>query len=291
MFAHILIHPRTLLRLEQFIKNPTHGLMLLGPEGAGKKALAEVAAAAVLGIDLNKLNTYPYYTLLNPEDNSITIESIRALEQVLKLKTSSKNNKEIRRVIIIIDAGRMRNEAQNAFLKNLEEPPADTLIIMSAEDNGDLLSTIYSRMHKVEVLPVSETQATDYYKQKGIASAEITRNYALSQGQAGLLNALLQNESHPLKDAVESAKKLLSLPAGERLLQTDEISKDRVAVSLLLNALSRITHAALMQAGKTNNTAAVERWSASLLAVQSAIKATQHNANTKLLLDHLFLSL
>lgn len=291
MFEDLLIHPRTLLQLEQFVKRPTHGLILVGPEGAGKKALAELVAVAVLGIPASKLSAYPYYSVVNPDDASIPIDSIRALEQVLKLKTPTKDGKEIRRIITIIDAGRMRFEAQNAFLKNLEEPPADTLIIMTAEANGDLLPTIYSRMVRIEVLPVSENQAEEFYKQKGTPALMITRNYALSQGQVGLLNSLISDEAHPLKDAVETAKKLLSMPTGERLLQTDELSKDKVTLGLLLNALGRITHAALMQAGKTGNQAAVERWKNSLASVQSAIKAMSHNANPKLLLDDLLLSL
>jgi hypothetical protein len=291
MFDDLLIHPRTILQLEQFINHPTHGLILVGPEGAGKKVLAEAVAAIVLGVQPDKLCLYPYYSIVNPEDNSIPIDSIRALEQVLKLKTPNNGDKEIRRVITIIDAGRMRNEAQNAFLKNLEEPPADTLIIMTAEANGDLLSTIYSRMISIEVLPIGEHQAVEYYSQKGVKASEIAKNYALSQGQAGLLDSLLMDESHPLKEAVELAKKLLSMPAGERLLQTEEISKDKVAVSLLLNALSRITHAALIQAGKSGNTSAIDRWKASLSLTQRAIQSFNQNANTKLLLDHLFWSL
>jgi len=292
MFENLLIHPRTRRQLEQFIAKPSHGLILTGPEGSGKKALAHTIAAALLNVDSNKLENYPYYTLTNPEDPSITIDEIRTLQKLLTLKTPAVKGLNIRRVLTIIDAGRMRFEAQNAFLKSLEEPPTDTCIILTAEANGDLLETIYSRVQRIDILPVSEAAAKDFYGKKGVTASELARNYALSQGQAGLLSSLLKAETEqPLKEWVETAKQLLSKPASERILQTDSISKDKVGIILLLDALARIAHAALVQASKADSGAAIKRWKNSLESIQAAREAMTHNANTKLLVDHLLLSI
>ena len=291
MFDGLLLHPRTHKQLEAFIANTSHGLILTGPEGAGKRHVAKAVAAAVLGLDAHKLDKHPYYSLTDPSDSSITIDEIRALQRLLTLKTPS-TAEGIKRVITIIDAGRMRQEAQNAFLKSLEEPPADTLIILTADASGDLLDTIFSRAQKIEVLPVSEPMAQAFFAENGVPAVELARNYALSQGQAGLLSSLLnRDETHGLKAAVDEAKQLLAKPAGERLLRSDELAKDKPAMILLIDALGRITHAALMSASKADNMTAVKRWKASLAAVQDAREAMKYNANTKLVLDNLFLSL
>lgn len=290
MFETMLIHPRTRAQLTAFVTNPSHGLILTGPEGAGKKALAALVAALLLKTD--KLSSYPYYSLIDPVDHTITIDEIRELQKLLTLKTPAVEHSTIRRVITILDAGRMRFEAQNAFLKNLEEPPVDTCIILTAEASGNVLETMYSRVQRIDILPVSESNAREYFTQHGIAAAEITRNYALSQGQVGLLHSLLSKEAeHPLQVWVDTAKQLLAKPAGERLLQTDELSKDKVGITLLLDAFGRIAHAALMGASTSGSTVAIARWQQSLQAVQEAQSALIHNANTKLLLDHLLLSI
>lgn len=292
MFDDLLLHPHTRLQLEQFVANPSHGLILTGPEGSGKRFIARAVAAALLHVKPGKLTQYPYYSLTDPSENSITIDEIRALQKLLTLRTPQGNNGGISRILTIINATRMRFEAQNAFLKSLEEPPADTCIILTAEANGDLLETIFSRLQRIEILPVSEAMAKVFYSKLGTPATELARNYALSQGQVGLLNSLLSKEAdHPLKAWVETGKAIYAKSPNERLLQTDELSKDKPGVLLLLNALGRIAHAALVGASKAGNTKAAQRWQNSLKAVQAAQIALGSNANLKLVLDNLLLNL
>jgi DNA polymerase-3 subunit delta' len=292
MLDNLLIHPRTRLQLETFLAHPTHGLILTGPDGSGKQTLAIAVAALILNKNsAEALNLYPYYSVTDPVEATITIEEIRTLQKLLTLRTPKVAGQTLRRILCVIDAGRMRIEAQNAFLKSLEEPPADTLIIFTAEANNSLLPTIFSRLQQIEVLPVSETTAQAFYKQQGISTSLITKNYALSQGQVGLLHSLLTDTEHPLKNSVETAKLLLSKIAAERLELVDELSKDKVAISLLLNSFARITHAALFAAGKTNNQSNITRWKQCSALIQKTNEAMTHNANTKLLLDKLLLNL
>ncbi len=292
MFNELLIHTRTRLQLDQFLSRPTHGIILTGPTGSGRATLARALAAALLHLpEASKLESYPYFSLVDPSENTITIDEIRGLQKLLTLRTPRGQSGAIQRIIIIVGAERMRSEAQNAFLKSLEEPPADTCIILTSEGNGGLLPTIYSRVQQIEILPVSEEQAHAYFTKRNMIAADFASNYALSQGQVGLLCALIDKKEHELRSGVEMAKKLLRASIGERLLQSDELSKDKQGLVILLNSLQRIAHAALLAASKTNKKESIKRWHDCMSAIQRATKSLEYNANTKLLIDDLLLNL
>ncbi|MBU0742914.1 hypothetical protein KKA85_01500 [bacterium] len=62
---------------------------------------------------------------------------------------------------IVGDANRLRTGAANAFLKMLEEPPADALIILLTSLRGGLLPTIRSRCQLVQFEPYAEDELGD----------------------------------------------------------------------------------------------------------------------------------
>jgi hypothetical protein len=290
MFDDLLLHTRTRTQLEAFVKKPGHGVVLQGPLGSGKEYTAQHLAASLVGLSTpEELARYPYASIINPETPTITIDEIRAAQNLMVLKVP-RGKTDIRRIIIVIDAGRMRSEAQNAFLKTLEEPPADTCIILTASGEK-LLPTITSRTRSIAILPVSKSQATAYYASRGVPSIQLARQFSLSQGQAGLLSALVNDDAHALSGWVQTAKEVLTEPAGRRLLRTEALSKDKTAIRLLLDALNRIAHSALIQAASQNKQPAVDRWMRTQANVQKTVAALQYNASTKLLLDDLFLNL
>lgn len=75
-------------------------------------------------------------------DSSHGIESIREIIHFLTIQTTKKGEL---RAVVVEDAHLMTPEAQNAFLKTLEEPPRDTIIILTAPRDDLLLPTITSR--------------------------------------------------------------------------------------------------------------------------------------------------
>lgn len=285
----LLLHPKTSKQIEAVLKRPPHGLIITGENGSGKDTLARYLAAQLLNIAPGKLEHYPYLRIVDSDDSYIGIEQIRQLQQFLKLKVPS--DKGINRVLVIPRAGRMRHEAQNALLKTLEEPPAGTILILTAESTDRLLLTIASRCRELPVMPVSLAGAREYFAGKGISESKLAGAHALSMGQAGLLTALLGNETHPLKEQVELAKELLGMSPGKRLMMTESVGKDRDAARVLINAIRRITHAGIAAAGRKPDNTAAGKWLARQSEVIRSAEDLEKNANVKLLLTDLFIKL
>ena len=93
----------------------------------------------------------PYYQIKINNANNIKINSIREINKFLALNYNEINY----RGIILIDAHKMSTEAQNAFLKNLEEPPENAIFLLLSDQPELLLSTIKSRCWTVNFAPLS----------------------------------------------------------------------------------------------------------------------------------------
>lgn len=93
----------------------------------------------------------PYHKINIANANNIKINSIKEINKIISL-----NFDEITyRGIIISDAHKMSIEAQNAFLKNLEEPPEGIIYILLTDNPDNLLTTIKSRCWEINFAPLS----------------------------------------------------------------------------------------------------------------------------------------
>lgn len=86
---------------------------------------------------------HPDVTWVRPESKSrvITIDQMRAVMQTIHLKPSQASWK----VSVVVAAERMNPAAANAFLKTLEEPPLNSILVLLSADPERLLETIHSR--------------------------------------------------------------------------------------------------------------------------------------------------
>lgn len=109
----------------------------------------------------------------------ISIDDVRDVEEMLLMKPFDIN----KRVVIIIDAEAMTEEAQNAFLKVLEEPPRDTTIILTSSQPERLFSTIRSRCQKITFKRLSREEIKGYLlKKEKLTDEEIDLICLLSNG-------------------------------------------------------------------------------------------------------------
>ncbi|HEX5132364.1 MAG TPA: hypothetical protein VFX92_07745 [Candidatus Krumholzibacteria bacterium] len=105
-------------------------------------------------------------------------------------------------VFIFVDAHAMREEAQNALLKLVEEPPAHAAVIFVTPNQEAMLYTIRSRCQRVRFFPlkrpVLERILTGYY---GVDAAGARRAAALAQGSVTRARALLDSADLGDRDA------------------------------------------------------------------------------------------
>lgn len=128
-----------------------HALLLTGTPKDGTHALALQLAEELNGAKADSLETLQHHTcrVLRPGSKirSISIESVRSVEPFLTLRAAEGDTK----LVILVDADRMMEEAANAFLKTLEEPPPQTLIVLITELPNQLLQTILSRCVRLDL--------------------------------------------------------------------------------------------------------------------------------------------
>ncbi len=94
---------------------------------------------------------HPDFLLISPEGGQIRIEKVRAIDDVLSFKAFEGR----RKAVIVDEADNMNPYAANAFLKTLEEPPQDSLIILISSNPDRLPDTIISRCSRVNFTPLS----------------------------------------------------------------------------------------------------------------------------------------
>ncbi len=280
MATELLLHPNTASQAAKLIENTAHAVLVTGPLGAGKTSLSEYIASQIL--KAREPSTQPYYKKIDASEGD-GIAQVRDIRKFLSLKTTGANI--IRRVVVVENVDMLGGDAQNALLKTLEEPPLDTVIVLTACQQGRVLDTIRSRVNVLAILPLTKSVCMDY---QGYSAVELQKAFAFSGGLAGSFVALLNNgQDHPLVQSVAIAKTFLGQTVFERLCSSEAIAKEKQEVEKLLIGLEMCLHAALTQ----SKTGAIKPVHTKLATVDSARRAFSNNANTKLLLTSLAVTL
>ena len=104
----------------------------------------------------------------------------------------------VRRVVVVRDADRMREDQYSALLKAIEEPGASTVWVLTTARLHRLPATIRSRCQRVRFTPLAETTITAFLERRaGTAAGEARLLGALASGS--LARALMLREQRPLE--------------------------------------------------------------------------------------------
>src|SRR5438105_15566800 len=141
-----------------------HAYLISGSPGSGKRLLAAELANLVNGTEARDVFSASARELsvAEPESKSrrIVIEQVRALEHALQMRATAGR----RKVAIIAEADRLQPHAANAFLKTLEEPPKDSLLLLLSALPEALPETILSRCIALPLARDGQRQPSDEEK-------------------------------------------------------------------------------------------------------------------------------
>lgn len=161
-----------------------HALLLSGPEGLGKLAFAHALAHSLLcstpdehgkacghcdSCKLLHAGTHPDFLYLAPEspEKAIKVDDIRQLCQALTLTSQYEGYK----VVIIASADNMNVNAANSLLKTLEEPGANTVLVLESSRTYRLPVTIRSRCQTVKFLIPKPELAQQWLESQSVENA------------------------------------------------------------------------------------------------------------------------
>jgi DNA polymerase-3 subunit delta' len=190
-----------------------HAFLLHGPAGVGKRTAAFGLAAALLG-DTRRVEsrTHPDLYVLEPLGEMIRIDDVRALRRDLHMRPFEAE----RRVYLVLDADRMNEEAADALLKDLEEPPPYAVLVLVAAELGPLPPTIRSRCQLVPFRRLSERAVGEWIAAQApdLSDDEVGVLARASAGRLDRARRLLDADAAARRDALIAAARSVYLEAA-----------------------------------------------------------------------------
>jgi len=254
-------------------------------------------------------SSHPDIIQIRPTGVYIRIDQIRKLLTDLSMKPYEAQT----RVVILSDAQRMNPEASNALLKMLEEPPDNTILILTATATTDLLATIVSRCQHIRFRPISTGRlATKLQKDHGIDPDHAQCLSILAGGSLSKADALYRKNWTNRRNWLIRASGILAQglarqpSISERFAVARELSTDRELAVEALSVLKTVfrdilvcrfqsadifnpdlSHQIRQTAQRMDEDAAM----AGIRAIDGAQKNILSNSNARLTLEALFLTL
>ncbi len=174
----------------------THAHIFVGEKGIGKSILADEISARLLNLDHPRDHVDIIHCTLDKGKSSIGVNTIRTIIEECNKKPFEGDKK-----VIIIDSGdKITFQAQNAFLKTIEEPPANVFIFILCEELDGILDTIKSRccIHKLRPLTDKEMDLFMVKKFPYISAEELKLVKSFGKGIPGQAEKLIENKDFQL---------------------------------------------------------------------------------------------
>ena len=242
-----LTHLKNALKKDQI----SQAYMLIGEPGMGKKTIAESFAESIL-CEERKPGEYEHcgkcrschqvetgnhpdcIFVTHEKSNLISVDEIR--EQLVS-DVEIKPYQGSKKVYIVPDAEMMNEQAQNALLKTLEEPPEYAVIILLVANADLMLPTLLSRSIKLPLAPlpdqvIEEKLIKDYYIQKYRTSSIVK----FARGNLGRAIEMSENDDfiEDKNTASDIMKKVVKTESYQWKDWIDELSKDKARLPFFL---------------------------------------------------------
>lgn len=172
----------------------SHAHLVVGENGIGKSLIARGIGLNLLGKDVDR--QYADLVEFRVPKNKQSIGIKYVVEEIIE-EINKRPYEGSRKVIIIYEADKMTIDAQNAFLKTIEEPPQNVFIILLCEKVENILETIKSRcqIHKLHRLSSKEMEEFLNRKYTDLSIKEIKAITAFSDGIPGRAERFIEDEN------------------------------------------------------------------------------------------------
>jgi DNA polymerase III subunit delta' len=196
-------------------EGPAHAYLFHGPRGVGKRRAAEAFATELLGGDPRVgRRSHPDLYVVEPLGDQIRIGEIRELRRDLHMRPFEAS----RRVYLVLGADELNDEAADALLKDLEEPPDYAVIVLVADDLGPVAETIRSRCQLVPFRRLSERAVREALAEQapGLEGEAVTALARVAAGRLDRAERLLDPDAAKRRDGlIEVARGVYRDPAFE----------------------------------------------------------------------------
>ena len=230
----------------------SHAYILSGEKNAGKEFIAKVFAQALQCeeagakpcgqchscIQAESMNHPDIIYVMHEKPNTIGVDDIRDQVNATVMVKPFQND---RKIYIIPEGEKMTQQAQNALLKTLEEPPAYVTIIILTDNAEAFLPTILSRCVQLKMRPVDDEQVITYLKENLSVSSEQARVCAaFARGNIGRAKKLaVSEEFYNIKNEVLILlKNVVNMDLYEMIQAIKKISEYQMDVNDYLDLMA-----------------------------------------------------
>lgn len=170
----------------------SHAHIIVGVDGIGKSVLVKFIASRIIGLDETREHVDICHWTLDKGKASIGVNTIRSITEECNKKPFEGD----RKVIIIYNGDKITFQAQNAFLKTIEEPPNNVYIFILCEELNSILDTIKSRCSIHKLRPLSDEDMKQFLNKNypKISEERASVAIALGKGIPGRAEELLIND-------------------------------------------------------------------------------------------------
>jgi replication-associated recombination protein RarA len=270
----LIYSPETKQLLKKIKESLPHALLLEGQNGAGLYTAAD------------KLGGLSVAALIQPTDADGNIDTtskgVVRLAQIHELHDLTKGKTRERRVFIIDDADHMNVQAQNAFLKLLEEPVANVHFILTAHQSHMLLPTVLSRVQRARIAPISTLESQHFIKTLGVSDPRKAQQLLfIADGKPAEIARLAADEKYFSAQAslMNDARTLISGSQAERMILISQYYSDRAKSLQLLQSAKTIASFSLTKNPSRDLISLTDR-------LASTYERVQANGSTRLQLTN-----
>lgn len=223
--------------------SPQHAYLFAGPGRVGKATLALRLAQALncnaageppcgecspcrriaSGSHADVFTVTVEPTSEGAQHTAIGVDQMREVERIVSLAPYEGRS----RVVIIDPADGMTTEAQNAFLKTLEEPPPRVVFVIVSPQPEKLLPTVISRCQRIDFRLVPAEAIESALRERGTGAEEARKLGRLASGRPGWAFAMAAEPAllEKRREAIEQARSFVTLPMADRMELAEKLAE------------------------------------------------------------------